>query len=460
MATSISKSVPRSRLNITYRTRIDGQVVPKELPLRLLIAGDFSGRGKVEKKDQKPLPPLSQRVIYSIGKDSTLDGVLSRARVSLPIPLNLRSDRTLSLLGQATVRVERAKNKDGAVGYLLSVKSSLIEHAVELTQVAPATASRSEVASDTKLYSGEVVSLGSFAISSVDKADLPAAPTAPASADAKAEPIQKWNLGRASATKAVDAGIIWKSEVDVRVSGNVTAPVSPAGEPPNLLEIVGTAALYFVFDEDIETAFGAHGRDAAEFRVRFMIPKAAAHRGIQVPNMTSFSPERVAMSVPNIRRLLVVRWLLSQGRSLIGSNPALRAQVKDMLTLEENRLNARKAIAKALPTEYAANLAKGKGFTATTTSDEADYAAKLSVLLAKPTPTEDEEKQIVQLQNVVKSEWWAAKATVDAALLSTPSDKDLKAKQETLLAPSPWNELTDVIKGLGLDHFKIEGDGK
>lgn len=459
MATSISKSVPRSRLNITYRTRIDGQVVPKELPLRLLIAGDFSGRGKVEKKAQKPLPPLSQRMIYSIGKDSTLDGVLSRARVSLPIPTNLRTDRKLSLLGQATVRVEKAKKSDDSVGYLLTIKSSLIEQAVELSQETPATPSTTEVASDTKLYSGEVASLGSFAISSVKKADLPAAPIVLASADAKAEPIQKWNLAQAGRTKAVDAGIIWKSDVDVRVSGNVTAPVSPAGEPPNLLEIVDRAALYFVFDEDIETALGTDSRDAVEFRVRLMIPNATAHRGIQVANMASFSPERVAMSVPNIRRLLVVRWLLSQGRSLIGSNPALRTQVKDMLALEESRLGARKAIAKALPTEYAANLAKGKDFTAATTSDEADYAAKLSILLGKQTPTEDDKKQIAQLQAIVKSEWWAAKATVDAAL-SKADDKELKANKEKLLAPSPWNELTEVINALGLDHFKIEGDGK
>src|SRR5690606_33631017 len=106
MATSISKSVPRSRLNIKYRTRIDGQVVPKELPLRLLIAGDFSGRAKVQGGDHvKPLPPLSQRIIYSIGKDSTLEGVLSRSRVSLPIPKALTIERTIALLGQATVRV-------------------------------------------------------------------------------------------------------------------------------------------------------------------------------------------------------------------------------------------------------------------------------------------------------------------------------------------------------------------
>jgi len=459
MATSISKSVPRSRLNITYRTRIDGQIVPKELPLRLLIAGDFSGRGKVEKKDQKPLPPLLQRVIYSIGKDSTLDGVLSRARVSLPIPTNLRVDRKVSLLGQATVRVEKATKSDGSVGYLLTMKSSVIEHGVELAQAAPATQSTAEVASDTKLYSGEVVAFGHFAISKVGKGDQPVAARISESADRKAAPIQKWNLAQAGASKAFEIGTTWMSDADVRVSGNITAPVSPAGEPPNLLEVVQKATLYFVFDEDIEAALGADARDAVEFRVRLVVPKATAHRGIQVANMASFAPERVAMSVPNIRRLLVVRWLLSQGRSLIGSNPALRTQVKDMLSLEESRLNARKAIAKAFPDEYAANLAKGKDFTEKTTSDETEYAKQLSALLAKSEQSDDEKKQIATLQTVVKSEWWAAKATADAELAKNPDDT-LKADRDALLAPSPWQELTETINALGREHFKIEGDGK
>jgi hypothetical protein len=39
----MSKPVPRSRLNITYRTRIDGVPVKQKLPMRFLVLGDFSG---------------------------------------------------------------------------------------------------------------------------------------------------------------------------------------------------------------------------------------------------------------------------------------------------------------------------------------------------------------------------------------------------------------------------------
>src|SRR5687767_10824832 len=105
MTTSTSKAVPRSRLNITYRTQIDGQVVRKELPLRLLIAGDFSGRAAnvlAPGERARPLPHLSQRLMYSIGKEGTLESILSRSRVSLPIPGD-SAERSFVLFGDATV---------------------------------------------------------------------------------------------------------------------------------------------------------------------------------------------------------------------------------------------------------------------------------------------------------------------------------------------------------------------
>lgn len=465
MATSISKSVPRSRLNITYRTRIDGQVVPKELPLRLLIAGDFSGRGKVQPPDtKKPLPPLAQRVIYSIGKESTLEGVLSRARVSLPIPSNLRTDRRLSLLGQATVRVEKTKNASGSVEFLLSIKSSMIEHAIELkanTDLAAPTA----LASDTKLYSGEVLSLGSFSIATAKDA-LPVAPTVPAASDPPIEPIEKWRLAQEGTNKvlALETAKTWKSAVPIEMCGNVTAPVSPAGEPPSLMEVNGKTTVYFCFEDDFEAMLDGDSRDAVEFRVRIIIPQAQARRGIQVASMASFTPERIAMSVPNIRRLLVVRWLLSQGRSLIGSNPALRAQVKSMLTVEEARLDARKAVSKQLKAAYDAKLQYAKDLLDKTKTPnpapEAEFAAPLRALVEKATLTDDEKKKKKKLESIVASEWWAAKIAADEAIAGGNTDETLKKNLAGMTASSPWFELTTAIDGIGLEHFTIEGDGK
>lgn len=467
MATSISKSVPRSRLNITYRTRIDGQVVPKELPLRLLIAGDFSGRGKVQPPDtKKPLPPLAQRVIYSIGKESTLDGVLSRARVSLPIPAGLQTDRRLSLLGQATVRIEKTKNASNKVDFLLTIKSSLIEHAIELeTNTDPAAATA--LASDTKLYSGEVLSLGSFSISTA-KGALPVAPTVPAASDPPVEPIEKWRLAQEGANKAQATGMTWKSTAPIEVCGNVTAPVSPAGEPPSLWEVNGKTAVYFCFEDDFEAMLDGDSRDAVEFRVRIIIPQAQARRGIQVANMASFTPERLAMSVPNIRRLLVVRWLLSQGRSLIGSNPALRAQVKSLLAVEEARLDARKALSKSDPLkvaygaklQYAKDLLDPSKPAPTAPAPEAEYAAPLRTLVEKTTRTAAEEKEYKRLKTIVTSEWWAAKIAADEAIAGGNTDETLKKNLDAMMASSPWFELTTAIDGIGLEHFTIEGDGK
>jgi len=39
----VTKPVPRSRLNISYRTKIDGKPKKAKLPMRLLALGDFTG---------------------------------------------------------------------------------------------------------------------------------------------------------------------------------------------------------------------------------------------------------------------------------------------------------------------------------------------------------------------------------------------------------------------------------
>src|SRR6478609_5580637 len=165
MTTSISKAVPRSRLNITYRTRIDGQVVRKELPLRLLVAGDFSGRATellAPGEHVRALPHLSQRIIYSIGKEGSLESILSRSRISLPIPSQYASQRQFALVGEATVRVECNRDADGNKSFQLWLKSSKIEQAIEL-QKADADASRPrQVAQDSVLYSGELFSSKAF----------------------------------------------------------------------------------------------------------------------------------------------------------------------------------------------------------------------------------------------------------------------------------------------------------
>jgi type VI secretion system protein ImpB len=56
MSQSIQDLLPKSRLTLTYKTEVDGRLAPVELPFRMLVLGDFSGRsdpdGPFDKEDQ------------------------------------------------------------------------------------------------------------------------------------------------------------------------------------------------------------------------------------------------------------------------------------------------------------------------------------------------------------------------------------------------------------------------
>lgn len=45
MSSSIQDQLPKSRLTLVYETEVEGRLAPVELPFRLLVLGDFSGRG-------------------------------------------------------------------------------------------------------------------------------------------------------------------------------------------------------------------------------------------------------------------------------------------------------------------------------------------------------------------------------------------------------------------------------
>jgi len=53
----MTKPVPRSRLNITYRTKIEGTLKNVKLPMRFLVLSDFTGANDA---------PLDDREIQSI----------------------------------------------------------------------------------------------------------------------------------------------------------------------------------------------------------------------------------------------------------------------------------------------------------------------------------------------------------------------------------------------------------
>jgi hypothetical protein len=132
--TTNNKGVPRSRLNITYRTHIDGREVKKELPLRLLVAGDFSGRLKSKLPE---LPLLDRRLMYAIGQSNTLESVLALMRVGLPVPSDLTHERTFEVKGYANVRVAQG---GGGVLLVTQLQNASVEGSVVLAATAASDA--------------------------------------------------------------------------------------------------------------------------------------------------------------------------------------------------------------------------------------------------------------------------------------------------------------------------------
>lgn len=65
---------PQERVNIKYKTETGGAVAEEELPLRLLVTGDFTGRADAT--------PLEERKPINIDKNN-FDEVLQSQRVSL-----------------------------------------------------------------------------------------------------------------------------------------------------------------------------------------------------------------------------------------------------------------------------------------------------------------------------------------------------------------------------------------
>lgn len=73
----VQDEVPKSRITLTYRTEIDGEPAPVELPLRLLIPGDFSlGTSTDRKKD------LEERDVRNFNGANT-DDVMKSMNISL-----------------------------------------------------------------------------------------------------------------------------------------------------------------------------------------------------------------------------------------------------------------------------------------------------------------------------------------------------------------------------------------
>ncbi len=74
---SIQDTLPKSRLTLRYRTEINGQPEDIELPLRILIAGDFSGKNTVKKSFDE------RKILNFDGKN--LNSIMEKMKIQLKV---------------------------------------------------------------------------------------------------------------------------------------------------------------------------------------------------------------------------------------------------------------------------------------------------------------------------------------------------------------------------------------
>ena len=102
----MSKPVPRSRLTITYRTKIDGVVKKKRLPLRVLVLGNFTGAPESipepgQKRLTAPQTPYEKRKVYSIRPGTAVSSFMQELALSCPI-----DDESLRTVVPATMNAK------------------------------------------------------------------------------------------------------------------------------------------------------------------------------------------------------------------------------------------------------------------------------------------------------------------------------------------------------------------
>lgn len=69
---SVQQEVPKSRITLTYKTEVDGEPAVVDLPLRLMVLGDFSNGSSKDRKvdlDQRNLRSLDGSNMGEIMKD-------------------------------------------------------------------------------------------------------------------------------------------------------------------------------------------------------------------------------------------------------------------------------------------------------------------------------------------------------------------------------------------------------
>ena len=114
---AIQDTLPKSRLTLRYRTEIHGAPEDIELPLRILIAGDFSGKGTPKK------PFESRKVANFDGKN--LNTILDKMKIKVPVTDSDGTAHTIAINTVDSFRPDHIINSINSMGERVNAKNML-----------------------------------------------------------------------------------------------------------------------------------------------------------------------------------------------------------------------------------------------------------------------------------------------------------------------------------------------
>lgn len=117
---SIQDELPKSRLTLRYRTEIHGQPEDIELPLRLLVLGDFSG-GYTKKTKEKA---LEEREVLSLnGKNTT--AIMEKMQMCLKVTDGEEQEHTLPITSMDSFWPTHISENIDSLQHLLNGRKAL-----------------------------------------------------------------------------------------------------------------------------------------------------------------------------------------------------------------------------------------------------------------------------------------------------------------------------------------------
>ncbi len=287
MSKPIQELIFKSRLTISYRTNITGTVTQERLPFRLLVLGNFSGD---QAHASGLLPDLEHRKVYSIRRGMTANHFISEIVPTMPVPTRLPKLQTYlpgtvaATLKLQVTREQRAKN--GTV--------------------------------ELRIKAGE----GTFTSTAADNGVC----------DVQGQVIVRGTV-RATVTDGTVEAQEANLEIMSLVRGDLTDPRTGAVLYPvtgTIAEKVKLAKDAFEVKPDDEAAL-AENSTAINLKVVVKGQAIKAKRTIPFNSLESFNPDAVAASIPEVRRLLVIKMLLLELQASLRNLPELRKAFKDAL---------------------------------------------------------------------------------------------------------------------------------